>query len=427
MTGTPEPVGIIAGGGSLPVEVVRSVASRGGMVHVVMVEGEASDQLLSFPHSIVNWAELGHAIRAFKRAGVKKIVFVGKMARPSFLTAKPDFGFGFAFAKILKALRAGGDDAVLRGVIGLFEARGFAVVSVRDVAPELLLGEGTIGVHRPSGFDDVDMERGLELVTALGRFDIGQGAVVNAGEIEAIEGAEGTDRMLARVAELRSLSEQAGDGAIRGGVLVKRPKPEQDLRVDLPAIGPDTVEGVRAAGLNGVGAMSGYVLAANRLELMQRADRTFIFVTGLPAPAAADTSAPLAPVEPVIFGRYKIKPPHRDDVTRGVHIMTTLSAFGTGTALVLINGRVLSVGTFDAPEYVVARAKSMRRSSRKRAGVLIIGPREALSEDIVKAAAEARLDGIIVTFGSADRPPHRGPVVAQADQLGLFLAGAGIP
>jgi DUF1009 family protein len=429
MTGVPDPVGIIAGGGSLPVEVARSITGKGGVAHVIMVEGEASDQLRVFPHTIVNWAELGHAIAAVKRASVTSIVMVGKMARPSFLTAKPDFGFAFAFPKIWRALKAGGDDAVLRGVMNLFEARGLKVVSVADVAPELLIGDGTIGVHRPSGFDDVDIERGFALISALGPYDIGQAVVVNAGDIESIEGAEGTDRMLARVAEYRRLSEEAGNGTIRGGVLVKRPKPGQDLRIDLPAIGPDTVDGVRTAALDGIAAMSGFVLAANRLELVQRADRSFAFITGVPDKAAPElATGGVGGVDPVVFGRYKLKKPaHMQDVTRGVHIMSTLSAFNTGSALVIVNGRVLSVGTFESPEAVLARAKDMRRRKRKRAGVLIIGPRESLSEAIVTAAADARLAGIIVTFGAADRPPHKGPVVAHADSLALFIAGAGIP
>ncbi len=429
MTGVPQPVGIIAGGGSLPVEVARSVTGQGGVVHVVMVEGEASDQLRAFPHTIVNWAELGHAIKAFKKAQVQRLVFVGKMARPSFLTAKPDFGFGFAFPKITRALRAGGDDAVLRGVVGLFEARGLKVESVADVAPELLIGDGTIGVHRPSGFDEVDIERGMALITALGRFDIGQGAVVNSGEIEAIEGAEGTDRMLTRVAHYRAGAEAAGEGAIRGGVLVKRPKPTQDLRIDLPAVGPDTVDGARIAGLDGVAALSGFVLAANRLELVQRADRNFVFVTGVPGKAAEPGSSETQSraVEPVVFGRFKVKKPaHVADVTRGIDIMSTLAAFNTGSALVVVNGRVLSVGTFESPQDVLARASALRRNKRRRDGVVVIGPREAVSEEIVTAAASAGLAGVIIAFGDADRPPHRGPVVAHADQLGMFIAGAGI-
>jgi DUF1009 family protein len=184
---------------------------------------------------------------------------------------------------------------------------------------------------------------------------------------------------------------------------------------------------VRTAGLNGIAAMTGYVLAASRLDLIQQADRSFAFVTGVPGAADAAAASDLA-VEPVVFGRYRLaRAETKADVTRGVNIMATLAGFNTGSALVIVNGRVLSVGTFEPPDMVLERAKAMRRKKRKRAGVVIIGPREALTEDIVKAAADVNLSGVIVTFGSAERPPHKGPVVALADKLGLLIAGAGIP
>ena len=119
-----EDLGIIAGGGSLPLEIARSVCARGGRVHIVMIDGEADEALRNFPHTVLNWAELGRAIRSLKRAGIKDMVMVGRMSRPSLRTAKPDFGFIRSLPKIMRALKAGGDDAVLRGVVGLFETRG---------------------------------------------------------------------------------------------------------------------------------------------------------------------------------------------------------------------------------------------------------------------------------------------------------------
>ena len=234
-------VGIVAGGGNLPLEIARSVQGRGGFVHVVMIEGQAQGALRTFPHTDTSWAEVGKAVKAFKRAGVTDIVLVGKMVRPRFKTAKPDFGFLRSLPSILKIFRAGGDDAVLRAVIGMFEKRGLKIRGVGEIAPELLVGDGTMTETRPSGSDEIDISKGLSLIAALGRHDIGQAAVVSGGVIEAIEGAEGTDRMIARVAQRRR--DATGDPVIHSrGVLVKRPKPGQDLRVDLPAIGPDTVQ-----------------------------------------------------------------------------------------------------------------------------------------------------------------------------------------
>ena len=153
------------------------------------------------------------------------------------------------------------------------------MLSVADVAPELLVDEGPLGFHPPQVSDIGDIEKGMGLIAALGRFDIGQAVVVTGGDIEAIEGAEGTDRMIARVEEMR-LASGADLMSLRRGVLVKRPKPGQDTRLDLPAIGPETVDGAIKAGLSGIAGLAGEVLAASRFEMVERADRAQIFIAG---------------------------------------------------------------------------------------------------------------------------------------------------
>ena len=143
-----EPIGILAGGGSLPLEIARSVSGRGGSVHVVIINGEADNKALeSFPHTRLSWSELGGAIKALRQAGVRDIVMVGKMARPSLRTARPDLGFILAFPSIVRALSAGGDDALLRGILALFTRRGFNVVGPAD---EDVLGGDLEGDRRAS-------------------------------------------------------------------------------------------------------------------------------------------------------------------------------------------------------------------------------------------------------------------------------------
>jgi DUF1009 family protein len=423
-------VGIVAGGGNLPLEIARSVQGRGGFVHVVMIEGQAQGALRSFPHTDASWAEVGKTVKAFKSAGVTDIVLVGRMVRPRFATAKPDFGFLRALPSVLKVFRAGGDDAVLRAVITMFENRGLKIWGVGDIAPELLVGDGTMTDLRPSSGDELDIAKGLSLIAALGRHDIGQAAVVSDGVIEAIEAAEGTDRMITRVAERRRTA--AGDPVIRSrGVLVKRPKPGQDLRVDLPAIGPDTVQKAADARLSGIAAMSGYVLAASRFELIHAAERERIFVAGVtdeaaPANVAAAVGAATKRIEPLVFGGVDPAPGLDSDMQRGMRIMGTLARFGTGTALVIRQGRVLSIGAGEPPRDVIAQAESFSHSPNKKSGVAVLGPREALDEPMLEAAAACGLAGLIIMFGHEDRPQHRGAVAAKADALGLFIAGAAI-
>lgn len=428
MTGPHNHIGIIAGGGSLPGEIARSVMSRGGSVYVVMIEDAAEPALKAYRHTIVNWAELGHAIKAFDRAGVNKIVMVGRFARPSWLTAKPDFGFLRALPSVVKLLRAGGDDAVLRGVLRLFEKRRFEVLGVADVAPELLATEGALTMARPDMTDAGDIATGFALIAALGRHDIGQAAVVTRGVVEAIEGAEGTDRMLARVAGLR----HAIGSTVRGGVLVKRPKPGQDMRVDLPAIGPDTVKHAHAAQLSGLAVMAGKVLAADRLALIEEADKNTVFVVGVedaaqPAGAIAAGARSNAALDPVVLGAVRPDARASDMLTRGADIIAELAAFRTGSAVVLRDRRVLAVGASEVPREVVARAAALVRKRRRKRGIVVLGPREPLDEALVSAAAEARLEGILVMYGNVDRPRHSGPVLELADRLGLFVAAAAMP
>ena len=420
-------VGIIAGGGSLPLEIARSVVARRGFVHVVMIEGQASGALRSFAHTDASWAELGKAIKAFKRAGVKDIVMVGRMVRPSFRTAKPDFGFLRSLPAVLRIFRAGGDDAVLRAVISMFENRGLKVRGVGEVAPELLVSDGAMTDIAASADDQADIAKGFQLIAALGRHDIGQAAVVSQGRIEAIEGAEGTDRMIARVGRQRR--EAKGDPLIRSrGVVVKRPKPGQDLRVDLPAIGPETVQQATDARLAGIAAMSGNVLAASRFELISAAERAGLFVVGMPDTAAApfeeQHSIKLTDPDPLVFGKINLASALKSDVRRGIAIMSTLAQFSVGTAVVIRKGRVLAIGAHEKALDVIVRATEAYKPSRKRIGVAFIGHRTPVDEALIEAVADAGLEGLIVMFGREDRPQHKGSIVARADALGLFIAGA---
>jgi len=414
-------LGMIAGGGSLPLEIARSVTARGGSVHVVMIDGEADAGLRSYPHTTLNWAQLGRAVKALKRAGVKDMILVGRMARPSLKTAKFDLGFMRSLPSILSAMRAGGDDAALRGVVSLFEARGLNVVGVGDVAKELLIAEGPLGFHAPQAHDSADIATGMSLVAALGPYDIGQAVIVSGGRIEGIESAEGTDRMISRVAEARVA---AGEdlASLRRGVLVKRPKPGQDVRLDLPAIGPETVDGAIRTGLAGIAGLGGQVLAASRFEMVDRADRAQLFITGAPAASPPRADRGLA-IEPIVFGRLAVPQDRASDIERAVRIMGVLGEFATGSALVIAGGRVQAIGTREPPLAVLQRAKAYLNRKRRN-GILVVGHREALDEALIRAASAAGIVGIVMMFGRGEGAGHKGPVLDIADRFKLFIAGA---
>jgi DUF1009 family protein len=165
-----------------------------------------------------------------------------------------------------------GDDATLRAVVALFEDEGFQVVGAADLAPALLPPPGLLAGALPAGAEQ-DAARAATIAAALGRADVGQGCVVQAGLCLAVEALPGTDHMLATVAAL-----PAGLRPGAGGLLYKGAKPGQDRRIDLPAIGPDTVRHAAAAGLAGIAFAAGEVLLLTPDTTVQAARDAGLFL-----------------------------------------------------------------------------------------------------------------------------------------------------
>ncbi len=199
-------------------------------------------------------------------------------SRPDFSSLLPDMDTLRLLPRIVGAV-VGGDDTIVRNVIGLFEAEGFRVVSVAEAAPELLATTGPVGAHRPTPQHQADIDLGVAYLTASAPFDVGQAVVVVDGRVIAVEGAEGTDAMLARCAELRrNRRVRSAKGA---GALVKRAKTRQDMRSDVPVIGVETLRGALKAGLGGIAIEAGRTIVAERAAVRAEADRARAFVVAL--------------------------------------------------------------------------------------------------------------------------------------------------
>lgn len=280
-SGISSPVGIIAGGGAMPFAVADSLAAQGIEPVLFPLRGACDPvRVEKFRHRWISVGQLGRAMRLFHEEGCRDLVFIGTLVRPSLSEVRLDFKTLRLLANIVRAFR-GGDDHLLSGVGRLFEQDGFRMVGIKDVAPDLLMPDGCITRAVPSGASVEDIERGRKVLAALSPFDIGQAVVVIDGHVVAVEDIEGTDALLARVARLRE------DGRIRAakgrGVLVKMPKSSQDLRFDLPTVGPRTIEGVAAAGLAGIAVMAGNTLAAEPQAMIETADARHLFVIGVSA------------------------------------------------------------------------------------------------------------------------------------------------
>jgi DUF1009 family protein len=270
-------LGIIAGRGPLPCVLAASAVARGLPLHIVAIRGEARDEIERFPHTWIKWGEIGKMFAALDKNGCGDLVIIGGVNRPDLANVKFDLG-AIKTLPFLLSLGKGGDDHVLSRIVRFFEDKGYRVHGAGDVAPELLAGDGRLGATSPSAEDRSDIDVGFDVVRTLGRFDVGQAAVVVKGHVLAVEAAEGTDAMLARCAELRAAG-RAGRGG-RAGVLVKAPKPGQEERVDMPTIGPDTVNKAAAAGLAGI-AVAGQVLMAERDATIAAANQHGLFLLGV--------------------------------------------------------------------------------------------------------------------------------------------------
>ncbi len=271
------PLCLVCGAGRLPIEAAHETRAAGREPFLVGMIGSASRDIESFPHLWVRLGELGKLLTALRNRGIAEIGFLGAVTRPDFTDLLPDWGAIVRAGEIAKMFR-GGADALFRGAPRLFAREGFRVVGPRDYAPGLLASRGGIVGPPPDEEALADIAFGAKLLTAMSPFDIGQGAVISAERALAIEAAEGTDQMLARVAQLRA----GGRLKIRGraGVFVKAAKRGQDLRLDLPAVGAHTIDAARRAQLLGLAVAEGEVLIADRPAFMKAAAEAGLFVFG---------------------------------------------------------------------------------------------------------------------------------------------------
>jgi DUF1009 family protein len=275
----PGVLGLIAGGGDLPKAVAESAREAGRAVFVVALRGSLTgDWATHFPHEFVSLGEPGRALKALSGAGATEVLLAGRVDRPKFNELKLDAKGVMILPRVVAAARKG-DDALLRMLVEIFEKEGFRAVSVSEAAPGLVCGEGPLGRHMPNEDHRADIDAAFRIVRALGALDVGQAAAVCEGLALAVEAAEGTDQMIARIATLREALR--GTPQNRRGVLVKALKPTQDAKTDMPVIGVETVRNAAAAGLAGIALEAGKSLVVGKRAVAEEADRLGLFVTGI--------------------------------------------------------------------------------------------------------------------------------------------------
>jgi len=265
----------------MPFAVADSLTARGIDSVVFALKGVCDPEAARrFRHHWISVGQLGRAEKLFRAENCRNLVFIGTLVRPALSEIRLDWGTLRAIGRIWAAFR-GGDDHLLSSIGRVLEQDGFRMVGIKDVAPDLLMPAGCVTRKKPDKDAEADIARGCDVLRALGPFDVGQAVVVIDGHVVAVEDIEGTDGLLARVARLRS------EGRIRArparGVLVKAPKIGQDLRFDLPTVGPRTVERAATASLGGIAIVAGNTIAVEPQAMIETADAAGLFVTGLPS------------------------------------------------------------------------------------------------------------------------------------------------
>ncbi|MBI4402073.1 MAG: UDP-2,3-diacylglucosamine diphosphatase LpxI [Nitrospirae bacterium] len=265
-----ERIGLIAGNGRFPIIFAENVRRLGYTVSAVAHIGETAPELERHVERI-HWIKIGQfnkLINALKEDGVQQAVMLGGIKKTHvFTTVRPDLR-ALAVASRLRQLK---DDAILREVAAELESEGIRVRESTFGLHGILVEEGSLTKRSPSKNEWEDVRYGWEVAREVGRLDIGQCVVIKDRVVVAVEAVEGTDETIRR----------GGALAREGAVVVKRSKPQQDLRFDLPAVGPATIDTMKAMKASVLALEAGRSVILDRDEMLRKADKAGIAVVGL--------------------------------------------------------------------------------------------------------------------------------------------------
>lgn len=266
-------LGIIAGGTKLPQLLIDHCLDTGRDFFVLAIEGNADKAVFTpnIPHKWIRIGQAGTGFKTFADEGIEEVVMIGTIHRPTLAELVPDLRTAAFFAKI--GMKALGDDGILRALIKEIEIENMRVVGIHEVMPELLAREGILTKRKPDKQAESDIRRGVEVALALGQLDVGQSVIVQQGLVLGVEGIEGTDELVSRCGSYQR------KGA--AGILVKLRKPQQDVRIDLPAIGTRTIENLHKAGFRGLAVHAGNALMVDEEEVVRLADKYGMFIKGI--------------------------------------------------------------------------------------------------------------------------------------------------
>ena len=266
-------LGIIAGAGLLPSEIANLHIAHGGRVYIATLEGETNiASITHHPYKQFPMGSVGAVLEYFIENNVKEIIIIGGITRPDLKSIKVDVVGSVLIAKILKE-KFLGDDNVLKIISNFIESKGFKVISPKELLKVNNYEKLYITNTSTSKQDRIDIELGKKVLKSLSSLDIGQSVIVSNSYVLGIEAAEGTDNLIRRCELLRKTD--------KGGVLVKMAKSGQDMRLDLPTIGPDTIFYLAKHGYNGLAIEKYGVVIVKPAETINLLNDNDLFISYL--------------------------------------------------------------------------------------------------------------------------------------------------
>jgi len=263
-------IGLIAGQGGLPFAVAEGARSGGSRLAVFGLKGIACESLSSVcdHYEAIEVGKLGRLIKAIKKSGINRVVFAGKV--PKTLLYRMDIVPDLRAVKLLMSLKDRKDDTIMEAILSELEKEGIRTVETTAFTGALMMPASCLTKRQPTDSELLDIKFGAELAREMGRLDVGQTVVVKERAVMSVEAIEGTDEAIRR----------GGNLAGKGGVVVKTAKPGQDLRFDVPVVGPDTLESLKEGGCSVLALEAGKVILFEREEMIRRADSAGISVVG---------------------------------------------------------------------------------------------------------------------------------------------------
>lgn len=263
------PIGLIAGQGDLPRLIINQCRAQKRNIFVTAIEDQTPPETVAdVDHVWIKIGKFGAFIDAFKKRNIRNLVFAGGIKRPNLNTISLDWeGIKLLGSIGYKAL---GDDAILTIITNFFESKGFHIITPGDILQDLTPKQGMLTLKVPSEEELQDISKGIKILELLGDADTGQAIIVQMGQVLGIEAIEGTERLIHRIRDYK-LAEQ-------GGILIKMSKPQQNLKIDLPTIGIQTLHQIYDSKLNGIAIEANRSQIIDQTNIVKLANKLGLFI-----------------------------------------------------------------------------------------------------------------------------------------------------